>query len=167
MFGIACTEDHAFRHDVSKFLGFHVGENDDLVSEHLFQGDIGLQPRDNCTDSAIRLTQVNLLNVELLRVRMRLALDNLAHTNITLSESLELLGEPVCLVFLLTGSLGGICVLTLTFFATLLLLLWLLLSLLLIWGGLGGFRLTFLGRRGLLRLFCTCTCTCTFTGRRR
>jgi hypothetical protein len=39
------------------------------------------------------LAEINLLNVELLRVGMWLTLDNLAHTDVTLRENIKFLGK--------------------------------------------------------------------------
>ena len=90
---VAGTEHHAFRHDVSKFLGLHVSEHNHLVGQHLFQCHELLQTRHNRANATLRLTQVNLLDVQFLRVRVRFALHNLTNSDIALAVRLELLGK--------------------------------------------------------------------------
>lgn len=63
---VAGAEDHALGEHLGEVLRFHVREDNDFVREHIFEGDKLLQTRHNRTNLAIRLSQVNLLNVEFL-----------------------------------------------------------------------------------------------------
>lgn len=91
--GIASTENHSLREDSGKLPGLHIGEHQDLVSKHVFHRDEWLKTGHNRTQ--LSFTEVNLLDIKFLRLRMSLALYNLADSDVTLSERLQLL-RKVC-----------------------------------------------------------------------
>ena len=88
---IFCTEHHSLRHDSSKPFRLHVSEDDDLVRKHFWYWDESLEPWSY--SSKLWLTQVNFLNIQLFRFRMRYTLNDLSDTDIALGENLQLLWE--------------------------------------------------------------------------
>ena len=88
---VAGAENHTFREDSSKLPCLHVREDQDLVGKHILHSDEGLEAGDN--RAKLTFAKVDLFNVEFLRLRMSLALDNLSDPNVTLGECLKFGGK--------------------------------------------------------------------------
>ena len=89
MVSVASAEDHAFRHHTSQPLRLHVSKDYAFAFKHCFKSHEGLQAGKNSSELA--LSKVNLLDIELLRIWMRLALNDLTDTDIALLPHLQFL----------------------------------------------------------------------------
>ena len=73
----------------SHLLGLHVGKDDAFALKHCFKSYIGLQAGEDGSEFAF--SEVNFFDVELLRIWMRLALNDFSNTDIALLPHLQFL----------------------------------------------------------------------------
>ena len=77
-----CAKDHAVRHKVNELTGFQVGKDNNIATEHLFDGDLAIET--GADKSGLTLAEINLFTVNMSAVRVRLAFKNLADAEIAL-----------------------------------------------------------------------------------
>ena len=83
IFGLT-HEDHAMRREATKFLGFQVAEDDNVLTQHALDSNLLLNARSYLSD--LTIANVVFHTDKLLTVRMIPAFDNLSHTDIHLSD---------------------------------------------------------------------------------